>query len=52
MLGAVTLLFGLYRGAVFLLAPPAPRRPYGGFREQILGEKNKNPMGDHESKNS
>jgi len=50
MLGFVTLLFGLYRGAVFLFAPPVPRRPYGGFREQILGEGNKTSAEDHESK--
>jgi hypothetical protein len=50
MLGFVTLLFGLYRGAAFLSAPPVPRRPYGGFREQILGEKDKTSTEDHESK--
>lgn len=50
MLGVVTLLFGLYRGAAFLSARPAPRRPYGGFREQILGEKDKTSAEDHESK--
>ena len=50
MLGFVTLLFGLYRGVAFLSARPAPRRPYGGFRDQILGEKDKISAGENESK--
>jgi hypothetical protein len=50
MLGIVTVLFGLYRGAAFFFAPPAPRRPYGGFREQILGKKDKISAGEHETK--
>jgi hypothetical protein len=52
MLGVVTVLFGLYRGAVFLLAPPPPRRPYGGFRDRFLskGSEKKTPNGDNESK--
>lgn len=52
MLGVVTVLFGLYRGAVFLLAPPPPRRPYGGFRDRFLGQGpgKKISNGDNESK--
>lgn len=52
MLGVVTVLFGLYRGVVFLLAPPPPRRPYGGFRDRFLRESSENKISnkDHESK--
>lgn len=51
MLGIVTILFGLYRGAVFLFAPPQKRRPYGGFRKQFLRDmKTETSLDNHESK--
>jgi hypothetical protein len=49
MLGLVTILFGVYRGALLIFAPPAPRRPYGGFREKFLGRKIENAGKNHES---
>ncbi len=50
MLGLVTILFGLYRGSVFLFAPPEKRRPYGGRRRKFLGRENETSTGNHESK--
>ena len=51
MLGIVTILFGLYRGAIFLFVPPQKRRPYGGFREHFLKDTRKETsLNDHESK--
>lgn len=50
MLGIVTILFGLYRVAVFLFTPPQKRRPYGGFRERFLGKESEISKGNHESK--
>ncbi len=52
MLGMVTILFGLYRGVVFLFVPPQKRRPYGGFRYRLPKneEKKKTTLEDHEPK--
>ena len=49
VLGIVTILFGVYRGATFLLVPPEKRRPYGGFRKQFLARENETTE-DNESK--
>ncbi len=50
MLGLVTILFGLYRGSVFLFVPPEKRRPYGGQRKKFLKKEHETSTGNHESK--
>ncbi|MBU1936525.1 hypothetical protein KKG05_03935, partial [bacterium] len=45
MLGLVTILFGLYRGSVFLFVPPEKRRPYGGHREKFLKREHETSTG-------
>lgn len=50
MLGWVTILFGLYRGSVFLFVKDEKRRPYGGHREKFLKREHETSKGNHESK--